>query len=123
MCINAFRFAWILSLTKNEKLLSLVLTFFGFIFFTFLTSSAWPRTLLVFHRGVPSFAVGPDVCMFLFTAVYLGIACISTLLHLPTATEFDRKRVEISSLQNMSRLVTEVFDFDEPCTHRHTTRH
>jgi len=52
-----------------------------------------------FPSGVPSSLWALNVCMFLFTAVYLGIACISTLLHLPTATEFDRKRVEISSFK------------------------
>lgn len=114
MLVNSFRFAWILSLTKNEKLVTLALTFFGFVFYTLLSTYTLGKEdfalcLASFHPSLWAINSG----IFLFTAIYLGIACISTLLHLPTATEFDRKRVEISSLQNMSRLVTEVFDFDE----------
>ena len=38
---------------------------------------------------------------------------VSTLFHLPTAEAFDRKMSEVSSLHNLSRLVTQVLDFNE----------
>jgi serine phosphatase RsbU (regulator of sigma subunit) len=38
---------------------------------------------------------------------------VSTLFHLPTAEAFERKTTEISSLHNLSRLVNQVFDFQE----------
>ncbi len=41
------------------------------------------------------------------------MAFVSTLFHLPTAEAFDRKRSEVTSLHNLSRLVTQVFDFKE----------
>jgi len=114
MVVNAFRFSWILVLSRREKLINLLLSLFGFIFFLILTiysaeSEALNNSLLYFHPMLDSFV---GIC-FLFGTLYMGIGFASTLLHLPTAKEFDRKKVEISSLQNMSRLITQVFDFDE----------
>jgi sigma-B regulation protein RsbU (phosphoserine phosphatase) len=114
MVINAFRFSWILVLSRREKIINLLLSFFGFLFFLILTiyaagNEALNNSLLYFHPIVQTFVA---LC-FQFGAIYMGIGFTSTLLHLPTAKEFDRKKVEISSLQNMSRLITQVFDFDE----------
>jgi len=121
MIINAFRFSWILVLTRKEKLVNLVLSFFGFVFFILLTVDAGLLSQAQSETGVLSQALlsyHPLVhalvsSVFLFGAIYMGIGFTSTLLHLPTAKEFDRKKTEISSLQNMSRLVTQVFDLDE----------
>ncbi|PLX32562.1 MAG: hypothetical protein C0600_02170 [Ignavibacteria bacterium] len=114
MVINAFRFSWILVLSKREKIINLLLSFFGFLFFLILTiyaagNEALNNSLLYYHPLLQSFVAQ----CFQFGAIYMGIGFTSTLLHLPTAKEFDRKKVEISSLQNMSRLITQVFDFDE----------
>ncbi|HLF20237.1 MAG TPA: PP2C family protein-serine/threonine phosphatase, partial [Bacteroidota bacterium] len=49
----------------------------------------------------------------IFGAVYFGMAFVSTLFHLPTAEVFERKQFEITSLHNLSRLVTQVFDFND----------
>src|SRR5207249_349366 len=49
----------------------------------------------------------------LFATIYFGMTFVSTLFHLPTADAFDRKTSEVSSLHNLSRLVTQVFDFNE----------
>ncbi|MEX0601971.1 MAG: SpoIIE family protein phosphatase, partial [Bacteroidota bacterium] len=48
-----------------------------------------------------------------FGAVYFGMAFVSTLFHLPTAEVYERKQSELSSLHNLSRLVTQVFDFHD----------
>ena len=121
MVVNAFRFSWILVLTRKEKLANLVLCFFGAVFFIILSVdsavfSGWPSgddtfkmVLNAFHPAVD--ALFSTVC--LFGAISMSVGFTSTLLHLPTAKEFDRKKAEISSLHNMSRLVTEVFDIDE----------
>ncbi|MDH7514910.1 MAG: SpoIIE family protein phosphatase [Bacteroidota bacterium] len=119
--VNAFRFSWILVLTRREKLLNLGLSFFGFVFFILLaidsavfsfepTTGTLTKALLAYlHPALDAFVS----TVFLFAAVAMGIVWVSTLLHLPTAKEFDRKKAEISSFQNMSRLVREVFDLDE----------
>ena len=48
-----------------------------------------------------------------FGNIFFGLAFVSTLFHLPTAEAFDRKRSEVASLHNLSRLITQVFDFNE----------
>ncbi len=114
MIVNSFRFSWILSLNKREKLFNLLLLLFGFTFFSILAARIADEGLLhnalnFYHPVIYAFVHA--VCV--FGAIYTGIGFASTLLHLPTAKDFDRKRVEISSLQNMSRLITQVFDYDE----------
>jgi serine phosphatase RsbU (regulator of sigma subunit) len=114
MVVNAFRFSWILALSRREKIINLLLSLFGFIFFIILSiyasgNEALNNSLMFFHPLLQQFV---ELC-FLFGAIYMGIGFASTLLHLPTAKEFDRKQVELSSLQNMSRLITQVFDFDD----------
>ncbi len=121
MLVNTFRFSWILVLSRREKLFNLLLSFFGFVFFTMLATditvlTSDPLSGGLLHHAVRYYhplvwATVSSVC--LFGALYMGIGFASTLLHLPTAKEFDRKKVEISSLQNMGRLVTQVFDFEE----------
>jgi serine phosphatase RsbU (regulator of sigma subunit) len=114
MVLNSFRFSWILVLSRREKIVNLLLSLFGFIFFVILSiyasgNEALNNSLMYYHPMLQQFVE----LSFLFGAIYMGIGFASTLLHLPTAKEFDRKQVELSSLQNMSRLITQVFDFDE----------
>ncbi|MBR9975216.1 MAG: SpoIIE family protein phosphatase [Bacteroidetes bacterium] len=114
LLLNAFHFSWILMLSRREKLITLLLAFFGFIFFIILSIYAGSgetvsRALQTYHPLLSAFVnIALD-----FGALSMGIGFVSTLLHLPTAKEFDRKKMEISTLQNMSRLITQVFDFDE----------
>ncbi len=112
--VNSFRLSWIAYLTKKEKIITLVYGFFLFIGFSLLNGmlaqSAVVRQSLLYY----SFPLRQSIlltCM--FANVYFGMAFVSTLFHLPTAEAFDRKATEISSLHNLSRLVTQVFDFNE----------
>jgi sigma-B regulation protein RsbU (phosphoserine phosphatase) len=112
--VNSFRQSWIVYLTKREKVFSLIYTFF--LFFCFLALN------VIIHRegtvtrslqyySLPLLQVVSLAC--LFGNTYFGMAFVSTLFHLPTAEAFDRKTSEVSSLHNLSRLVTQVFDFNE----------
>ncbi|MFA6235191.1 MAG: PP2C family protein-serine/threonine phosphatase, partial [Bacteroidota bacterium] len=112
--VNAFHFSWILVLTRKEKLINLLLSLFGFVFFFILSIYAsggevLQNALRAYHPMLYAFVL----VSFHFGTAYMGIGFASTLLHLPTAKEFDRKKMEINTLQNMSRLITQVFDFDE----------
>ncbi|MFZ1731506.1 MAG: PP2C family protein-serine/threonine phosphatase [Bacteroidota bacterium] len=112
--VNAFHFSWILVLTRREKMVNLLLSLFGFAFFFILSIHAsggevLQNALRAYHPMLYAFMT----LAFHFGTAYMGIGFASTLLHLPTAKEFDRKKMEISTLQNMSRLITQVFDFDE----------
>jgi sigma-B regulation protein RsbU (phosphoserine phosphatase) len=112
--LNAFRLPWIVYLTKREKISSLLYGFFLFVGFTILDvmigqSGVASRSLLYYSVPLKQFVQ----LVTLFGTVYFGMAFVSTLFHLPTAEAFDRKRSEVSSLHNLSRLVTQVFDFNE----------
>ena len=112
--MNSFRLPWIVYLTKREKLFSLACAFFLFLGFTALAvqvggGSLLRRSLLYYSHPLHNFVQ----LVLIFGAMYAGMAFVSTLFHLPTAEAFDRKRSEVSSLHTLSKLVTQVFDFNE----------
>jgi serine phosphatase RsbU (regulator of sigma subunit) len=112
--VNSFRLPWIIEMTKREKVFALAYTFFLFILLTALSVLAFQnhfvnRSLLFYSVPLTQFIE----ILLIFGALYCGMAFVSTLFHLPTAEAFERKRTEVSSLHNLSRLVTQVLDFDE----------
>lgn len=115
MLWNSFRVSWIVYLTKREKILSIVYGFFLFlIFIGFDIVLARGQTIV----GQSIMFYSPPLHSFiqqvsLFATIYFGMTFISTLFHLPTAEAFDRKISEVSSLHNLSKLVAQVFDFNE----------
>jgi len=114
MVANSFRLSWIVYLSKREKLFSMV---YGFVLFCMfigfsvvtLGDSSIGQALLFYSRPLATFIHHIE----LFGAIYFGMTFVSTLFHLPTAEAFDRKISEVASLHNLSRLVTQVFDFNE----------
>ncbi|MBI4811026.1 MAG: hypothetical protein HY800_06230, partial [Ignavibacteriales bacterium] len=115
MLFNSFRVSWIVYLSKREKILSIIfgfLLFCIFIAFNIIISrdeTLISRSVLFYSPALQSFVS----LVSLFAAIYFGMTFISTLFHLPTAEAFDRKLSEVSSLHNLSKLVTQVFDFNE----------
>ena len=112
--MNSFRLPWIVYLTKREKLFSLACGFFLFVGFTALAvqvggGTLLKRSLLYYSHPLHQFIQ----LVTIFGSLYAGMAFVSTLFHLPTAEAFDRKRSEVSSLHTLSKLVTQVFDFNE----------
>ena len=111
--VNSFRLSWIVYLAKREKVFGLVYSFFLFGIFIGLNiliqSSAISKALLYYSYPLREFT--SLVCV--FGNIYFGMAFVSTLFHLPTAEAFDRKTSELSSLHNLSKLVTQAFDFKE----------
>ncbi|MBM2841422.1 MAG: hypothetical protein HW412_1950 [Bacteroidetes bacterium] len=110
---NSFRLSWIVYLSKREKIFSLVYAFFVFGVFILLNiliqGDSLSKALLYYSYPLKEFV--SLVCV--FGNIYFGMAFVSTLFHLPTAEAFDRKTSELSSLHNLSRLVTQAFDFNE----------
>ncbi len=116
--IIASRMPWIAYLTKQEKLQGLLLSFFGSIFFTLNTifsmesTNQLAQSLTYLHPALRLFVA----ISFLLAAVYLTVCFASTLFHLPTAEAFDRKKAELSTMHNLSKLVKNVFNQDELLT-------
>lgn len=113
--VNSFRLPWIVYLTKREKIIGLIYGLLAFIALSGLNAmlnmkeTALKYSLLYYSHPLAEFILLTGI----FANVYFGMAFISTLFHLPTAEAFDRKTTEVSSLHNLSRLVTQVFNFDE----------
>lgn len=112
--INSIRVSWIAFLTKKEKLyllvISVVLSVLSGVNIG-LTSMSNPasRILWDFSPSLHQFLV----LMMIYGLIFFGVVFFTTLFHLPTAEAFDRKAKEVSSLMNLSRLITQVFDFKE----------
>ena len=112
--INSFRQNWIVFLSKREKIYSILYSVFLFIAFIVMD------VYLVQHNGGKSTVAHYSQSLFTFIqlnmllgTIYFGVTFVSALFHLPTAEVFERKQSELSSLHNLSRLVTEVFDFND----------
>ncbi|MDI6766617.1 MAG: SpoIIE family protein phosphatase [Bacteroidota bacterium] len=115
MLMNSFRVSWIVYLSKREKILNIIFgfllfcIFIGFDIITAKEGTIVGSSILFYSAPLHSFVLNVS----LFATIYFGMTFISTLFHLPTAEAFDRKLSEVSSLHNLSRLVTQVFDFNE----------
>lgn len=111
--VNSFRLSWIVYLSKREKVFGLVYGFLLFGVFIVLNiviqGGSTSKAMLYYSYPLKEFV--SLVCV--FGDVYFGMAFVSTLFHLPTAEAFDRKMSELSSLHNLSKLVTQAFDFNE----------
>jgi serine phosphatase RsbU (regulator of sigma subunit) len=112
--VNSFKQNWIVYLSKREKKYSLVYSFLLFIALVVLDVFLAGRlggggTILEYSRPLHTFIQ----LNIIFGTIYFGVTFISTLFHLPTAEVFERKQSELISLHNLSRLVTQVFDFND----------
>jgi sigma-B regulation protein RsbU (phosphoserine phosphatase) len=112
--VNSFRQSWIVYLSRREKLYCIVYT--ALLFFTNVFLSVLVTNTSAVNKLTSSFSIPLHTFIQLnaiLAAVYFGMAFVSTLFHLPTAEVFERKQSELTSLHNLSRLITQVFDFND----------
>lgn len=111
--VNSFKQNWIVSLSRREKIYSIIYGALLFVVFALLAvlseNEFAQRALLTISAPLQRFVF----LNLIFGSVYSGMAFVSTLFHLPTAEEFERKQSELNSLHNLSRLVAQVFDFQD----------
>lgn len=112
--VNSLRVAWIAFLTKRQKLYLLIISvvlsiLFGINFYLTFESMLVNQVILNFSYGLQMFFS----LIMIYGTIYFGVIFFTTLFHLPTAEAFDRKAEEVSSLMDLSKLITEVFDFKE----------
>ena len=106
----SLRTSWVNYLNKRQK----VLTFWGGLLvlpgiFLFFLKSNTLQTIERYSFTLERFDT-PAVC---FLGIYIVFAEISILLHLPTASIFDKRMKDIASLQNLSRIISSVLNYDE----------
>jgi phosphoserine phosphatase RsbU/P len=112
--VNSFKQNWIVYLAKREKVYSIVYSILMFVALTvldvYLASGSSSNTAInAYSKPLHTFIQLNAI----FGTIYFGVTFISTLFHLPTAEVFERKQSELNSLHNLSRLVTQVFDFND----------
>lgn len=112
--VNSFKQNWIVYLSKREKKHSIIYSIFLFIALVILDvflaqKSGSGENLIEYSKPLYTFIQLNTI----FGTIYFGVTFISTLFHLPTAEVFERKQSELISLHNLSRLVTQVFDFND----------
>ncbi|HEX2865812.1 MAG TPA: GAF domain-containing SpoIIE family protein phosphatase [Ignavibacteriales bacterium] len=113
--LNSIRTSWIAFLTKKEKMYLLIISVVMSILFGInigLSNSGnlfVTQALTQFSPALHEFLV----LMMSYGCIYFSVVFFTTLFHMPTAEAFDRKAQEVSSLMDLSRLMTQVFDFKE----------
>ncbi len=105
---------WIVFLTRKEKYSSLVHSFFLIILFGYSYASVGPAHLA---GGVLQFYSVPmeefAKLVFLFLTIYFSLAFVVTMFHIPTSGVFEKKKRELDSYQNLSKVITNVMDTSE----------
>ena len=109
MVLNSFRVAWINYLNRKQKL---TLFFGGLI----LVPLQW-LLYIKFHTANPAALFSPVLGRFvdlgfLFLSIYISMAYIALVFHLPTAHLFDRQIKQLSSLHTLSRAISSEFNLD-----------
>ncbi|MCS7082354.1 MAG: SpoIIE family protein phosphatase [Bacteroidetes bacterium] len=115
----SFRLAWLVYLPARKKLAALVLAGLNaFLMGALLAQNTlgfWPTEAARQRAGwlydYPLEMFG--LLVLIFGVLYNSTTILSALFHLPTSAVFERKHVELSSLRNVSRLITELFDADK----------
>lgn len=105
---------WIVFLTRKEKYKSLAHSFFLIALFGYSYASIGPADLA---GGVLGFYSAPlqefSKIVFLFLAIYFSLAFVVTTFHIPTSGVFEKKKRELDSYQNLSKVIANVMDTSE----------
>lgn len=112
--VNSLRVAWIAFLVKKQKIYLLILSIilsvlFGFNFGLTMEGNTLTGMLVDFSPGFHSLLN----LLMIYGTIYFGVIFFTTLFHLPTAEAFDRKAQEVTSLMDLTKLMTQVLDFKE----------
>lgn len=112
--INSLRVAWIAFLNKKQKITLLffsilLLSLFTAVLIVSMNSDFTTDLLGHFSHSLTSYFLLVN----LYGVIYFSVVFFTTLFHLPTAEAFDRKAEEVSSLIDLSKLITRAFDEEE----------
>ena len=106
---NSFRVSWIAYLSKKQKYLILLVCMI-------IVAGAIPLWFQVKASALFEYSYSVEIFVHLATgsiSIYTLFGMVGLLLHLPTATLFDRKIRDIESLQSLSRAVSSVLNVDK----------
>lgn len=105
---------WIVFLTRKDKYKSLAHSFVLILLFGYSFASLGPANLSAGVLGFYSPPMGEFAkTVFLFLTIYFSLAFIVTMFHIPTSGVFEKKKRELDSYQNLSKVITNVLDTTE----------
>jgi len=107
--LQSFRNSWITYLSRKEKVTYFFISIFIFWALLYLNDFA-------FNTSIPAHSLASGVfstIAWYFQLSYVLFSSIYLLFHLPTARVFDRKMNEVSSLLDLSRVLSTEFDFQK----------
>ena len=112
--INSFRVAWIAFMTKKQKLYVLLISTILVVLFainlSMVENDGFTKNFLInFSPGIHFFLS----ILMLYGLIYYAVLFVTTLFHLPTAEAIDKKVEEVSSLIDLSKLMTRVLDIKD----------
>lgn len=113
--VNSLRVSWIAFLTKKEKIYLLVMSIIIAVLFL-LNAGYCNKDTITSALAIKNFSGGLWtflILMMLYGAIYSFVIFFTALFHLPTAEAFDRKAEEVSSLMDLSKIITQVFDMKQ----------
>lgn len=112
--INSMRISWIAFTVKKEKwLLLAVSVIISLLFIFILINSSVDETHGQMIAGFSPALQKFSSLVLIYGIVYFGFLFFTTMFHIPTADVYDRKAQEVSSLQYFSKLITQVFDYND----------
>jgi len=112
--LNSLRVSWIAFLPKKQKVYLILISVVLIVVFSFNFGVISGKE--GFETLVSSFSPGLLTLInliMLYGVIFSTVVFFTTLFHLPTAEAFDRKSEEVSSLIDLTKLITQVFDFKE----------
>ncbi len=112
LIINSFRVAWIAFINKKQKIalifISMIIMILSWVNFAIIEAKDILR-LSNFSPALEQLLI----FLMLYGAIYFTIIFFTTIFHIPTAKAIDRKTQELTSVMDISRLMNQVFDFEE----------
>ncbi len=110
--VISLRVAWIAFLNKRQKIYLLIIS-------VVIASLSWINFSTILGENfniIRNFSPALDQFVSLvmvYGGIYFLIVFFTTLFHLPTAEAIDRRTEELTSLKDISKLMSQVFDFEE----------
>ena len=108
MILLSFRTAWVNYLNKKQKIVAFWAGVFILPGAIALSRDSTYQSIYYFSLTIGAF----DAYVAYFLYIYISFSLVSLLLHLPTASIFDKKMNEIASLHNLSRVISSVLDYN-----------
>ncbi|MBK8945536.1 MAG: SpoIIE family protein phosphatase [Ignavibacteriae bacterium] len=110
--LNSLRVAWIAFLNKKQKITLLVISILLISLSAINFATTQEEDFSIIRNFSPALEYFASLVM-LFGIIYFSVIFFTTLFHLPTAEAIDRKSEELTSLKDISILMSQVFDFEE----------